>query len=64
VLYINYLAQLTSAPADLNEFESLKTTDDCALETTLFVEQQKPTSVLFLLAGQVKLSMNPSAGRG
>lgn len=51
------------SPADLMDLESLKTTDNCALETTLFAEQQNPRGILFLLAGQVKLSMNSSAGR-
>jgi CRP/FNR family transcriptional regulator, cyclic AMP receptor protein len=51
------------SPADLIEFESLKTTSKCAPETTLFVEQQAPDTVIFLLAGQVKLSMNSSAGK-
>ena len=51
------------SPADLIEFESLKTTSNCPAETTLFVEQQVPDTIIFLLAGQVKLSMNSSAGR-
>ena len=51
------------SPGELIEFESLKTVGNCPLETTLFVEQQKPNGVLFLLAGQVKLSMNSSTGK-
>ena len=51
------------SPADRIEFESLRTTFNCPPETTLFVEQESPDTVLFLLAGQVKLSMNSSAGR-
>lgn len=51
------------SPADLIELESLRTTSGCPPHTTLFVEQQSPDTVFFLLAGRVKLSMNSSAGR-
>jgi CRP/FNR family transcriptional regulator len=45
------------------EFDSLRTSADYPSKTTLFVEQQVPINVLFLLTGQVKLSMSSSAGR-
>lgn len=45
------------------EFESLRTFSEYPPETTLFVEQQVPDSVLFLLTGQVKLSLNSRAGK-
>jgi len=48
---------------DFFEFESLKTTINCPASTVLFVEEEAPDNVLFLLAGQVKLSMNSSAGK-
>jgi CRP/FNR family transcriptional regulator, cyclic AMP receptor protein len=48
---------------DFFEFESLKTAFNCPANTVLFVEEEAPDNVLFLLAGQVKLSMNSSAGK-
>ena len=45
------------------EFESLRTSSNYQPGFTLFVEQQTPDDVLFLLAGQVKLSFNSNAGR-
>ena len=45
------------------EYESLRTCSVYPPETTLFVEQQVPDKVLFLLTGQVKLSLNSSAGK-
>ena len=45
------------------EFESLRTFSDYPPATILLVEQQAPDNVLFLLTGQVKLSLNSSAGR-
>jgi CRP/FNR family cyclic AMP-dependent transcriptional regulator len=51
------------SPDELLEFESLKTFSDYPPATTLFVERQAPDNVLFLLSGQVKLSLNSSAGR-
>jgi CRP/FNR family transcriptional regulator len=52
-----------SSPEERIELESLRTTTDYPSETTLFTEQQAPNKVLFLLTGQVKLSLNSSAGR-
>jgi CRP/FNR family transcriptional regulator, cyclic AMP receptor protein len=51
------------SPQELSEFESFRESFNCRPGTTLFVEQQAPDKVLFLLAGQVKLSMNSSAGK-
>jgi CRP/FNR family transcriptional regulator len=48
---------------DFFEFESLKTPFNCPANTVLFVEEGVPDNVLFLLAGQVKLSMNSSVGK-
>jgi CRP/FNR family transcriptional regulator len=62
-------ASRTAAPVDRlspeaqNELESLKTPFDCPVKTVLFSEEQVPDNILFLLAGQVKLSMNSCAGR-
>jgi len=51
------------SPEERVELESLKTPFNYPPGRTLFVEQQTPDNVLFLLAGQVKLSLNSSAGR-
>jgi len=51
------------SPEERLEFESLRTSSYYPPETTLFVEQQVPDNVLFLLTGQVKISLNSSAGR-
>ncbi len=62
-------ASRTGAPIDQvsheaqSELESLKTHFVCPASTILFVEEQAPDNILFLLAGQVKLSMNSCAGR-
>jgi CRP/FNR family transcriptional regulator len=48
---------------DFFEFESLKTPFNCPANTVQFVEEEAPDNVLFLLAGQVKLSMNSSVGK-
>ena len=45
------------------ELDSLKRIFDCAAQTVLFSEDELPTSVLYLVKGQVKLSMNSSSGR-
>jgi CRP/FNR family transcriptional regulator len=45
------------------ELDSLKTIFYCASHTILFIEDAVPTRVLYLLEGQVKLSMNASSGR-
>ncbi len=47
----------------LNELEGLKVFSDREANAVLFMEEQAPTQILFLLTGQVKLSMNSSAGR-
>jgi CRP/FNR family transcriptional regulator len=47
----------------LSELEGLKVFSDHEANTPLFMEGQAPSKILFLLAGQVKLSMNSSAGR-
>ena len=46
-----------------NEFAALKVAFDCPGGTVLFSEQEMPTIILFLMEGQVMLSMNSSAGR-
>jgi CRP/FNR family transcriptional regulator, cyclic AMP receptor protein len=51
------------SPEERIEFESLRTSSDYPPSATLFAEQQPPDNVLFLLTGQVKLSLNSSAGR-
>ena len=48
---------------DFFEFESLKTQFSCPANIVLFVEEEAPDNVLFLLAGQVKLSMNSRVGK-
>lgn len=45
------------------EFDSLKETLDFAGHMALFIEDELPAAVLYLLEGQVKLSMNSSSGR-
>lgn len=47
----------------LKEFESLKVSIKFPAESVLFIEGQKPSNILFLVEGQVKLSMNSNAGR-
>ncbi len=51
------------SPQAQSEFESLKTLFGCPANTVLFIEEQAPDNILFLLAGQVKLSMNSNSGR-
>ena len=51
------------SPDALGELESLKVFSDHEANTVLFTEEQAPSQILFLLTGQVKLSMNSSAGR-
>jgi CRP/FNR family transcriptional regulator len=51
------------SPDQRSELESLRTSIEYPSETTLFAEQQTAHKVLFLLTGQVKLSLNSSAGR-
>jgi len=47
----------------LRDFESMELPRLYAANTVLFEERQTPTSVLILLQGQVKLSINSSEGR-
>jgi len=47
----------------MSEFETTGTVFDCPETTVLFAEKQQPGSVLFLLEGRVKLSMNSIGGR-
>jgi CRP/FNR family transcriptional regulator len=51
------------SPEALSELEDLKVFSSHEANTVLFIEQQAPSNILFLLAGQVKLSMNSRAGR-
>ncbi len=46
-----------------SEFESLVTHFHCFGSKVLIYEQQEPSSILFLLAGEVNISMNSSDGR-
>lgn len=50
-------------PKAISEFESLVTQFCCQGTTVVFTEEQKPNGVLFLLEGQVKLTMNSSGGK-
>jgi CRP/FNR family transcriptional regulator, cyclic AMP receptor protein len=50
-------------PEAQTEFEPLKVSFNRPANTVLTTEKQAPSSILFLLAGQVKLFMNSSAGR-
>jgi CRP/FNR family cyclic AMP-dependent transcriptional regulator len=47
----------------LNEFESLKVPINFPPNTVLFIEEQMPSNILFLLEGQVKLTMNSNEGK-
>jgi CRP/FNR family transcriptional regulator, cyclic AMP receptor protein len=47
----------------LNEFESLKVSINFPAYAALFIEEQIPSNIMFLVEGQVKLSMNSNAGR-
>lgn len=51
------------SPEARREFESLRMSFDCPANTVLFMEDQAPSNILFLLEGQVKVSMNSYAGR-
>jgi CRP/FNR family transcriptional regulator, cyclic AMP receptor protein len=52
-----------SSSEALNEFESLKVSINFPGNSVLFIEEQMPSNVLFLVEGQVKLSMNSNGGR-
>jgi CRP/FNR family transcriptional regulator len=47
----------------LRELEGLKMFSNHEANIVLFMEEQVPSRILFLLTGQVKLSMNSSAGK-
>src|ERR1035438_8846679 len=47
----------------MNEFEAVAAPFRCQGGTVLFTEEQEPTSILFLLQGRVKLSINSADGR-
>jgi CRP/FNR family transcriptional regulator, cyclic AMP receptor protein len=51
------------SPKAISEFESLAAPFCCEGTTALFTEEQEPSSVLFLLEGTVKLSINSGDGR-
>lgn len=51
------------SPEARSEFESLRVLFSCPANTVLFMEDQAPSNILFLLAGQVKVSMNSYTGR-
>jgi len=51
------------SPEALSELEGLKVFFNHEANTVLFMEEQAPSQILFLLTGRVKLSMNSSAGR-
>lgn len=47
----------------MSEFESFAPPYCCEGATVLFAEEQEPCSILFLLEGKVKLTMNSSGGK-
>jgi len=51
------------SPQAMSEFESLAAPFSCEGAVALFTEDQQPRSILFLLEGRVKLSVNSSDGR-
>lgn len=50
-------------PEAMSEFESLAVPFSCEGATVVFTVEQEPCSVLFLLQGRVKLTMNSSKGK-
>jgi CRP/FNR family transcriptional regulator, cyclic AMP receptor protein len=50
-------------PVAMSEFESMVTPFSCAGATVIFTEEQEACSVLFLLEGRVKLTMNSTEGK-
>ncbi len=50
-------------PAAMSEFESLATPFCREATEVLFTEEQQPRSILFLLEGRVKLTMNSNEGK-
>jgi CRP/FNR family transcriptional regulator len=51
------------SPEAQKEFDSLKAVFNYPGNTVLFIEEQVPSAMMFLLEGQVKLSMNSSSGK-
>ena len=51
------------SPTAMSDFESLAATYCCEGSRVLFAEEQEPCSLLFLLEGRVKLTMNSSEGK-
>ena len=51
------------SPKAMSEFESLAVPFSCEETTVLFTEEEEPRSVLFLLEGRVKLTMNSNEGK-
>ena len=51
------------SPDAMSELESFAVPYCCGATTVLFAEEQKPRSILFLLEGRVKLTMNSSEGK-
>ena len=47
----------------LANFDSFTTHFQCASDTILILEEQTPATILFLLGGQINISMNSSDGR-
>jgi CRP/FNR family cyclic AMP-dependent transcriptional regulator len=51
------------SPESLADFQSLEFLCNYAIASTLFTENEMPTSILVLLEGEVKVSINSSDGR-
>jgi len=51
------------SPKAMGEFESFGASYCCEGTTVLFAEEEKPHSILFLIEGRVKLTMNTSVGK-
>lgn len=51
------------SPHAMSEIESLAAPFCCESTTVLFAEEEEPRSILFMLEGQVKLTMNSSGGK-
>ena len=51
------------SPAELNDFDALKSIIPYPAETLLFLEQQKTKGIYLLCEGEVKLSFSSSKGK-
>jgi len=51
------------SPQAMSQFESLAAPFCCEGDTVLFTEEEQPCSILFLLEGRVKLSLNSVVGK-